>query len=823
MRRRNPLLLFYAISCALIAWQSAAQEIHRFAYSQRIAGPGGGSLQPVFDDNVTKEDIVIFGKDVSIDHEIRTNGGNIIIFADTLSISAPIDTRVYFDYSKTQFITPPGSGFCTNAVYPVAALGGTDSSAYKSYEKFYNVSDDIWNDVSKSYELTDNAIIKPEIPGGGTACQLHGKAQTGFPDKLWSRDRFDFGALKSGDITIFASDIRFCEKCSPSTANWDGTKPEIPERGDRALIRDAALLNARGIRGSRGSMPILGCNFGAQDDPACTAVPGAWRGTGTDGGDAGSIAIHYIGVNASTAPFTGRVSVKGGQAGATEQLKASCYANTPQQCEAMPDVATRANFHIVDGAPWNSELLPKPGQDGALRIDSISSDDAVALLSVAISQLESAHAISYKELLENAGDPLWVLNYVSPTDVLSHYIQSSTATMMSSVLEMSDSHRARSKDVAKSPVPRGLTDLSLRRPLMVGVSKDVLARLRYVSRLNATAKSPSLYSWASDVGGAFDLHSSDPTDLFFRLDTRTNFLALGTAFANADKSAFDLRQQLFEQFSISQREVFKSKLNSLRMAISAAEEAARKRGDDFKNALDFFARLGDDSGKAAASYETGNWIGLAGDVADIGDDLVNLDQSIRSLANVDELRKVYAEVTADYNDFLEYIKQQNLSMVKQRNDTLARLVEAQSAYNNSLGASRRALDDLLRLAVMTKISEGTGDAGAEDLAITLGELQKIESSYPATTPDLTLLRNFTDQCVGEGLIGVSQVLQNKSYPPISCMLSEPMEDKPTVLRLTEQDPDFPGLVLYRFPAGALPKVMNLHFLVTASRLSWGTE
>jgi hypothetical protein len=278
---------------------------------------------------------------------------------------------------------------------------------------------------------------------------------------------------------------------------------------------------------------------------------------------------------------------------------------------------------------------------------------------------------------------------------------------------------------------------------------------------------------------------------------------------------------LFEQFTREQRTEFEFRLQNLQIVIGNAEKEALKNAQKFRNALNFFSQLVGLGQNVATSWATGNWVAMTGQIAGIGANLLGIDLALRNDPDIQTLREVYQRVEDEYGGFLEYIKSANADMVKARDATLSDMVDIQEMYNQSLQATHRSFDGLLRLTVMNRIAKKSG--GQREFLINISQLEKIFTSYPKTLPDLSLLKRFPSHCALAMSAEVAAFLSTNGTTPADCLKSSPLPDKPTALRVKKDQALFPGLVLYRFEADAVPQTMELHGLLLANQIEWGPD
>jgi hypothetical protein len=196
----NGLLLASCLLASLGTTQADGFERLDFPYRERIFTPTySGRYSPQLD--VKKTDIIISGDKVTIDQPLLTNGGDIVIYAASIVINAPIDTRIYLDHSAYM----QRSGSCTTSLDMLANLGNAKSAFTDYYTKAW-----LWNGSRKWWEL-QSASAYPEIPQGDTPHYCAGSILAGTSAP--SESDLNLGRLRSGSITIIATSINFCDEC----------------------------------------------------------------------------------------------------------------------------------------------------------------------------------------------------------------------------------------------------------------------------------------------------------------------------------------------------------------------------------------------------------------------------------------------------------------------------------------------------------------------------------------------------------------------------------------------------------------------------------
>jgi len=269
-----------------------------FPYPAKILNaPYGGYSQ-----TVTKVDIVWTGDTIVVDSPLRSFGGDVILYGNSVQINAPIDTRVYVE-QDVDFFEPKQPDYqassgatrsrdrTDNATASNGFVWGVNS--IPNYKNSYN------DYYLHCYDCATGETRRPQLPSGLAAATSFG---VGTPDK---NERFDgepapdnlvvFPNVRSGNIYIFAHSL---------VINAAFTAPNVPadfsECTGATQTYMAAALNSSGIKGGSGgagSASMCITHNPASGGFDCLSemytMRGGFTGPGGRGGDAGNI---YIGL-----------------------------------------------------------------------------------------------------------------------------------------------------------------------------------------------------------------------------------------------------------------------------------------------------------------------------------------------------------------------------------------------------------------------------------------------------------------------------------------------------------------------------------------------
>jgi hypothetical protein len=280
-----------------------------------------------------KFDVVCFGKDLTIDSAIRTNGGDLIIYADSLIIRAPIDTRVYRPSSTdANFVDPtegapfPKGPAATNYfnTWQLIESGGypNDKKIAEAYATYY--------DCGKECIQVSTQKYTSRLPDGLTLPMVNLPVSAG-----WARDAgvtkrdglpppdevTDFAHYRSGDVFIFAR------------------KVFLPED-----IPGAGIITAGSEGGIGGAGETYNCIGGRHEQSGFSCLDytsASLNAPGGRGGDGGNVTV-LVEDSIAGKEFTNRIksgtptiSFQGGAPGPSTKLRSPTYRGDPAQLQLV--------------------------------------------------------------------------------------------------------------------------------------------------------------------------------------------------------------------------------------------------------------------------------------------------------------------------------------------------------------------------------------------------------------------------------------------------------------------------------------------------------
>lgn len=276
---------------------------------------------------LAKKDVFLVGQHVVIDKTLMSYGGDVLILADQLEISAPIDTRV-----RATIDTPFWEATYKYQGGPIFAEDRMDmhhllrpgrsgveiAQAFFDWMYWHDDFDEAcrcykfsgldatkynWQKHEGSNQLAENSFAGTLAP---TSLPIlpYGAYRQGDPrekgtDGTNAPEKYDLSEFRSGSIRIYARTITFCDECRRT--HYEGSMSPL---GDERDIERTRFLVTSGLRGGRGGVGgIAWCvpyppTPGAAFQSACEDmwnIEGGNSGEPSRGADGGNIEVHIIG------------------------------------------------------------------------------------------------------------------------------------------------------------------------------------------------------------------------------------------------------------------------------------------------------------------------------------------------------------------------------------------------------------------------------------------------------------------------------------------------------------------------------------------------
>lgn len=401
-----------------------SEHCHAMKKSSQVLPTGTASpnsYSEYFD--IEKWDIFCAAEKLRISQPIRTNGGDVIIYAHELIVAAPIDTRVTRTAANPVYVELwPGASSDPRS-RPEAANSNALVLAYHA------------NSVTPEGQIQGDALF--EMPPGESQLPLVDCETAVSPNRAMAQGArppsWEPTHFRSGNIHIFANSVKieptaFVDLntgdplyCGPQDAHpivnvdfacYDqNPKSETcirqlteyrnyyfhSQRTQRGTERKVFIT--QGVRGGRGGVgkiyqPWQGSRFGCAKQAYYT--DGAFNGPGGKGSDAGSVFLSYISPLFEPSPWEQAVrqasAVDGGRPGSDRWLSAPMAIHL--NSSVAQDVCSFKDF----GQRYNE--IYKGGSHGAVHTLQLDPTSALERLYLLLAMKDSDPRYVTSELVE---------------------------------------------------------------------------------------------------------------------------------------------------------------------------------------------------------------------------------------------------------------------------------------------------------------------------------------------------------------------------------------------------------------------------------------
>ena len=366
---------------------------------------------------------------MTINEWLQTNGGDVLIVADEVVINAPIDTRVRFRMGPNYWVANSGPIFTTDwqSLEDILEFSPAHQHAYDALYLWRETYDP--NKKKFVYgvgprptpgKFTDFAQLPSAqvplariVPTG----PYHGANPSNGEDApdadvIWEN-------VRSGNIIIYATQIRLCEACKKALSlppQSSFSQPSDPFDVEKAIFLQTSGL--KGGRGGAGSLSYCPSRYDPSDAKSCELLrtkPGGLSGRPVRGGDAGSIGLFFV----NRRPTLDEIAllqiasqVDGGYPAHTYRQRTSSYAR------GIVWWKDRGAFQNEGAEIGHPQLR---GKSGSLNyLTEIDSDTAVRDISSRLLTAEFGRNYSLDLLLKQAASDPDVFSS-SPADTLRSF------------------------------------------------------------------------------------------------------------------------------------------------------------------------------------------------------------------------------------------------------------------------------------------------------------------------------------------------------------------------------------------------------------------
>jgi hypothetical protein len=692
--------------------------------------------------NVTKVDIFWIEQGViTVNEPLLSYGGDIILFAETININAPIDSRVYIEHDVDNF-SP------TRPIRFGSALK-TSEAAFKirpDYEKAFN---DYFNSCIGCGSVNTR---RTEMPSGLAAPTAFGPLAPSIDGSAPPDGLLIPASTTSGNIYLFAEHINIAKSLS------DPISPD--PRADCNNSPDAFVtfaINASGLRGGKGGPGSTStCIARSANGIDCADVVyrslGGKSAPGGVGGDAGDVHLFFVasakGRNLDNSAYEHVTNVSGGLPGDN-----NIYA-TPA-AEGLP-IVNRCSFVLQSKAPPLPE--GKAGHFFATEVDSFT---ALKVLSSIISEHDLRMDTDYFSLMTVAlVDPS--ISSLKPsaslTDFLTSALISSELTYVNDVDSMVDGLPI-GKHSYVSSMLSGLVSQDQLRQLFLADQQPSIAR-----EIIRFSNSKGVSGYLHNTGGLFNVRAKAQVEERMRSGQLRVDVSVGnTTLASLDVHLIDIDHQLFDAVSSQKTAEMRSQIDALLIKIQQAEaEAAKQREATAKGPFDIFIALKELAETLVAwaeSLYSGNYAAAAEATPKLAKELQALSASLPYFNNakVATLRQQLEILTLEFSHLAQFVSESKEFFLSQRFSAEASLLKARASLQSKLVSDSFLLSDLVKVSLISYLEDPS-----KDKSILRNNLSGVR----------TYLVSFPQQ---EPFINLGQIEWNCPADPASCLTVEASE------------------------------------------------
>ena len=665
--------------------------------------------------SVGKRDMIWIADDIHVSSPLRSNGGDIMIVANSVTIEAPIDSRVYFYHGMPRLPQEPYEW-----------IRARRPDYIKAYHDYY----------THCVDCDKNANYIPELPGGVTPWgrrpdgKVWGPELAGLPPPA----TFSLTTTRSGDIHIVAAKITVAKSLEQPTI-----PPDWSECTGLPQTFVPFALNAGGLRGGRGGAgtpsPCVKRPSPTPGSPVVFQCPdeqyskiGELNALGGKGGDAGNVFVTVVGSkNPALESLLAEVTnVAGGAPGSSRKVR------TPASEGPYVVDGTRCSFRQQPG-DWPSQPA---GTSGSLTINTLSSGRAlqqvVRLLSAKGSRVDY-----------DLWPTLLRANYnrrftaIHPSDTLTLFLGTALARSESRYISQIDDAIV-TGNVVNSPVVDNIfTSLVTADIPDPAYSSIQLVLLRELERFNQPSEVPSVLGYARKSGGLLNLGSDDALRLSAALAARIESNLSREELARIKTSVTGLNRQLFDHIAIARKAEFEARLRAMEDAIQKATAAAEEANDPW-GAIKNLAGFAQGIQKAVTGFLAGEYIRAVEGLIEAGRYGALLSDTSTQVDQVPELQRQLRAILAEYARFSEEIRNGRAALIDERAGDLARAYTARAALQSKLRANSAYFADLVRLVLLSYLTDPFRDTTT--LRMNLAGLQTLFTTFPAEEPLLRIRR-----------------------------------------------------------------------------------
>lgn len=757
MSNKGFLRLFWAVALVQ-GWGSAAAQVAtspitypaeschavaRDAVAVYSTAPLNQSSYEEFQTQQTRWDIFCFGENLVIEQPIRSNGGSIVLVANRLEVSAPIDSRPYFKASESRpfYIGLPEK------------------------EKFRDGSQDLIELFRGYYTKAPDAVKignevwLPELPSGTTgishfSCENPNLASPSLRPALPPPDSVtQWDTTRPGDIVVFASSI----KVNPSTLGSRTLYTGDPlDCGAETGFSGAAFI-ASGLRGGRGGVGGALAPFGDKGVRAggggvrnpvrfrCADEtylrPGLLNVAGGRGGPGGNVSLYLVNTTISEAQqsdLAQYIAVGGGSPGSTRKVRTPAWKGTkgPKSLDACG---------FLDEQPrWDAAAS---GEPGTRVVRQIGASEAFVLISRLILTRDARTDYNFKELLLRAEADSAVLGLSFESYFERRLLESIVSAQGRLAILLAEDVAAGNPSAAET-LPPLFHGLSIDAISSAPTPPAIASQLRYLAAFDAIGGSTPRDSYFANIGGVLNLRNRNAYADWNAIAQRAESASIPTKLDELRKTLVDIASSVNDIRRLVLVNDYKASIASLVARINEVEELTRRQAggnlDLIVASLTKASKAGAAFAAAAANNNVGGAALSTAEFLSAVDDYNRqvIERSIE-ISTLPELRAALAGLTAELDAFLALSASERARLTRERERAVLELLDSR-VREAALIASRGSIyGDLVGLSIASWATDPARNRTS--LLQNLEGVRTLVLDYPARQPNFSL-SSLADVC-----------------------------------------------------------------------------
>ncbi|TDV08899.1 hypothetical protein DET60_102201 [Raoultella planticola] len=675
-------------------------------------------------------DIVCIGDVVRVTTPIRSNGGDIIIFANRLELSAPIDSRVYIspdDYSPYLEKSDTYSGASELTI----AKQGSDLR--KIYDDYYRRSPD-------KVVSSEGKIFLPENPAGLTG------------QEYWSCESPDSSSLKAmvpatsppllteksninpGIIKVFANTFTFDDAALAAYPLFDGDPLSC---NTSPLFTKGKVFIARGMRGGRGGAGATTAAF----YPKFPCVDSAYRrsgflnAAGGSGGSGGHVRLVIVGstVNNIDAELESRIAIDGGPPGSAQRIRAPAWIGPDAASSSdVCGLKSEGKWPIASvGASGIREVIRQTPTDALLEFfGDIASRDARPdynfdeLIGRSKVPSEGIKGFTYASFAERKFYEILISTEITWVDKLNGLINTSVE--------------------AQSPVLGGVwAPIDLTRLNESVMTNEAVQPLRYLSSFSPILGVGPIKGYFLNTGGMFNLRSTSAVVQWDNLASRTEATLSAAKLAQIQGTLSQISESVADIREVVRSNEFRYQLSVIQERLKTVQAAADKA--KATHSIESTEKALQEAGQGVAmlfgAYDSGNLSMAGAGIIKLKEGIDDLSDSTASPptfdAQIAALNSAISDTSNQFNNFLEYSAQSKSRILSEQRQDLIDYFETNSSYGARLQARSTLFHDLLRTILIGYFQDPNKNSAELELRTNLVGLYTLLRDYPSREPSFS--------------------------------------------------------------------------------------